>query len=144
MTPHKCNPAQAQLWVIWKEFYFHFHTPAKYEYITNFFLVGTVKLKAAGWILLNSFTRVHFTHVHLHSHIHKTHAKVSILRKQNHSKAWHFFIKHFKAIFGTGTAIESVDLRMNRIWKWRRQWHPTPVLLLGKSHGWRSLVGRSP
>ena len=26
----------------------------------------------------------------------------------------------------------------------RRQWHPTPVLLLGKSHGWRSLVGCSP
>ena len=24
---------------------------------------------------------------------------------------------------------------------WRRQWHPTPVLLPGKSHGWRSLVG---
>ena len=28
--------------------------------------------------------------------------------------------------------------------KWRRQWHPTPVLLPGKSHGWRSLVGYSP
>ena len=27
---------------------------------------------------------------------------------------------------------------------WRRQWHPTPVLLPGKSHGWRSLVDRSP
>ena len=26
----------------------------------------------------------------------------------------------------------------------RRQWHPTPVLLLRKSHGWRSLVGCSP
>jgi len=26
---------------------------------------------------------------------------------------------------------------------WRRQWHPTPVLLPGKSHGWRSLVGCS-
>ena len=26
----------------------------------------------------------------------------------------------------------------------RRQWHPTPVLLPGKSHGWRSLVGYSP
>ena len=26
---------------------------------------------------------------------------------------------------------------------WRRQWHPTPALLPGKSHGWRSLVGRS-
>ena len=27
--------------------------------------------------------------------------------------------------------------------KRRRQWHPTPVLLPGKSHGWRSLVGCS-
>ena len=26
----------------------------------------------------------------------------------------------------------------------RRQWHPTPVLLPGKSYGWRSLVGCSP
>ena len=26
----------------------------------------------------------------------------------------------------------------------RRRWHPTPVLLLGKSHGWRRLVGCSP
>ena len=27
---------------------------------------------------------------------------------------------------------------------WRRQWHPTPVLLPGKSLGGRSLVGYSP
>ena len=26
----------------------------------------------------------------------------------------------------------------------KRQWHPTPVLLPRKSHGWRSLVGGSP
>ena len=26
----------------------------------------------------------------------------------------------------------------------RRQWQPTPVLLPGKSHGWRNLVGCSP
>ena len=26
----------------------------------------------------------------------------------------------------------------------RRQWQPTPVLLPGKSHGWRRLVGCSP
>ena len=26
----------------------------------------------------------------------------------------------------------------------RRKWQPTPVLLPGKSHGWRSLVGYSP
>ena len=27
---------------------------------------------------------------------------------------------------------------------WRRNWHPTPVFLPGKSHGQRSLVGCSP
>ena len=27
---------------------------------------------------------------------------------------------------------------------WRRQWHPTPVLLPGKSHGRRSLIGCNP
>ena len=27
---------------------------------------------------------------------------------------------------------------------WRRQWQPTPVLLPGKSHGQRNLVGFSP
>ena len=31
-----------------------------------------------------------------------------------------------------------------QIFIWRRQWHPTLVLLLGKSHGQRSLVGQSP
>ena len=29
-------------------------------------------------------------------------------------------------------------------WTRRQRWHPTPVLLPGKSHGWRSLVGCSP
>ena len=28
--------------------------------------------------------------------------------------------------------------------EWRRQWHPPPVLLPGKSHGQRSLVGCNP
>ena len=27
---------------------------------------------------------------------------------------------------------------------WRRKWQPTPVVLPGKSHGWRSVVGYSP
>ena len=27
---------------------------------------------------------------------------------------------------------------------WRRKWHPTPVFLPGKLHGWRNLVGYSP
>ena len=41
----------------------------------------------------------------------------------------------------------SVALMFKKIssdqWR-RRQWHPTPVLLPGKSHGQRSLVGCSP
>ena len=38
----------------------------------------------------------------------------------------------------------SFDLHLPNNWQWRRQWQPTPVLLPGKSHGWRSLVGFSP
>ena len=36
------------------------------------------------------------------------------------------------------------DLERSRAHEGRRQWHPTPVLLPGKSHGWRSLVRCSP
>ena len=35
-------------------------------------------------------------------------------------------------------------LQYSNVFIRRRQWHPTPVLLPGKSHGWRSLVGCSP
>ena len=37
-----------------------------------------------------------------------------------------------------------LDLKTIMILFQRRRWHPTPVLLPGKSHGWRSLVGCSP
>ena len=50
--------------------------------------------------------------------------------------------------------VESYSLCFNQPSRWfwcmlkveprRRQWHPTPVLLPGKSHGWRSLEGCSP
>ena len=36
------------------------------------------------------------------------------------------------------------QLCIPKYYRWRRQWHPTPVLLPGKSHGQRSLVGCSP
>ena len=49
------------------------------------------------------------------------------------------------------TIISSGGSRSWQVWKItgyalsrRRQWHPTPVLLPGKSHGQRSLVGCSP
>ena len=40
--------------------------------------------------------------------------------------------------------MESGDLGESNCISRRRQWHPTSVLLPGKSHGWRSLVGCSP
>ena len=54
------------------------------------------------------------------------------------------------------TGIMSTILRCVQIEHWhlgyyihtehvrRRQWHPTPALSPGKSHGWKSLVGCSP
>ena len=54
---------------------------------------------------------------------------------------------------GNGRAGEMGSFKTLPIWKfsgnlcitsWRRQWQPTPVLLPGKSHGRRSLVGCSP
>ena len=38
----------------------------------------------------------------------------------------------------------STQLQLPILYYWRRQWHPTPVLLPGKSHGRRSLVRCSP
>ena len=52
---------------------------------------------------------------------------------------------------GINVTVKRKTLMLNflPIWKelilsWRRQWQPTPVLLPGKSHGQRSLVGWSP
>ena len=38
----------------------------------------------------------------------------------------------------------AIDLVLMNLSTFKRQWHPTPVLLPGKSHGQRSLVGCSP
>ena len=39
---------------------------------------------------------------------------------------------------------EVMSITLSKVVFRRRQWHPTPVLLPGKSHGQRSLVGCSP
>ena len=45
----------------------------------------------------------------------------------------------------SGVICENTDFfRLSQDLLWRRQWQPTPVLLPGKSHGPRSLVGYSP
>ena len=41
-------------------------------------------------------------------------------------------------------SIEEVQYKEGSELRLRRRWHPTPVLLPGKSHGRRSLVGCSP
>jgi len=38
----------------------------------------------------------------------------------------------------------SHEIKRHLLLGWRRQWHPTLVLLPGKSHGWKSLVSCSP
>ena len=51
--------------------------------------------------------------------------------------------------FGLENSVDCIVHWVTKSWTglsdfWRRQWHPTPVLLPGKSHGQRSLVGCSP
>ena len=47
-------------------------------------------------------------------------------------------VKHLPVMQDTG-----FNPRVGKI-PWRRKWQPTPILLLGKFHGLRSLVGYSP
>ena len=42
-----------------------------------------------------------------------------------------------------GIESRPLELGAQSVSPWRRQWHPTPVFLSGKSHGRRSLVGCS-
>ena len=61
----------------------------------------------------------------------------------------HRLIGHRRVSLFLGFLSRSFDLYFcfyaSTILFWRRrQWHPTPVLLPGKSHGWRSVVGCSP
>ena len=46
--------------------------------------------------------------------------------------------------FTTLCKVSAIQQNESAICIWRRQWHPAPVFLPGKSHGWRSLVGCSP
>ena len=52
--------------------------------------------------------------------------------------------KFFKVCTCVGHMNDIYDLNLTSEKSQRRQWHPTPVPLPGKSHGWRTLVGCSP
>ena len=68
------------------------------------------------------------------------------------SKFWHtYFIKKDSFTFSFPIWLPFIscsNLFLGKVFSSflnrRRQWHPTPVLLPGKSHGRRSLVGCSP
>ena len=68
----------------------------------------------------------------------------------SHSQLWVLFlltVQNFSILGCKGYnqshfSIEHLVISMCRVR--RRQWHPTPALLPGKSHGQRSLVGCSP
>ena len=47
-------------------------------------------------------------------------------------------VKHLSTMWET--RVWSLDREI----PWRRKWQPTPVLLPGRSHGWRSMGGCSP
>ena len=63
-----------------------------------------------------------------------------------------FLFNHLHALWLCGFHLTSFNPsflfhKIRNMWlpiSWRRRWHPTPVLLPGKSHGWRTLVGCSP
>ena len=51
---------------------------------------------------------------------------------------------HWPFLTGGSLGKGKFILALSRVDSQRRQWHPTPVLLPGTSHGRRSLVGCSP
>ena len=53
-------------------------------------------------------------------------------------------VKSFQRACVTMEYSSLLDLSLRTQGRWRRWWHPTPVLLPGKSHGRRCLVGCSP
>ena len=53
---------------------------------------------------------------------------------------WIFKVKYYKSTALGWPKHHYIETLSNR----RRQWHPTPVLLPGISHGWRSPIGCSP
>ena len=121
---------------------------------------------------IHTYTCTHmYTHTHTHTHTHKdSHVKVVSLTKcyitgDALEFANHAFsstnvclvnktqvegvpvvirgLSHLKWLFYKASCETIFFLKMITHLTRRRQWHSTPVLLPGKSHGRRSLVGCS-
>ena len=76
--------------------------------------------------------------------------KIFFTYKSNKPKTPHT-VRYLLFIFDWHRILKYIDTHIHAcicthilLYNRRRQWHPTPVLLPGKSPGWRSLVGCSP
>ena len=57
---------------------------------------------------------------------------------------FNLYVEYIMRSAGLEEAQAGIKIAGRNINNLRYAWHPTPVLLPGKSHGWRSLVGCSP
>ena len=101
---------------------------------------GWFALRLTGLIPLQSkgFSRV-FSSTIIRHQFFRTHPSLS-------SVTFHVPISYLHFLFGKKSIQFYPFFKLGCFIKYlrRRQWHPTPVLLPGKSHGWRSLVCCSP
>ena len=72
----------------------------------------------------------------------KNDSKIPIMKKKTKTKTGQNVNETEMANF-TKKGRPTFDPWVRKI-SWRRKWQPTPVFLLGKSHGRRNLVGYSP
>ena len=72
----------------------------------------------------------------------------SVLRNHHGSREWRKLVTSLEVLVWAMWRIQTWSRYKNMVMvvlkQRRRQRHPTPALLPGKSHGWRSLVGCSP
>ena len=99
---------------------------------------------AKSWTRLKWLSTCTHTHACTQTHTHaRTHTHTHIYFLQKSTKAGRGGWAVQRVIIWTST-LDLYNSMLFWFFSWRRQWHPTPVLLPGKSHGRRSLVGCSP
>ena len=99
-------------------------------------------------IYINLILKIEYTQPYTYTHTHtQTHTYIHIPDSSVQFSRWVGFNSlrpHGLQHAGPPCTSPTPRVYPNSCPLWRRQWQPTPVLLPGKSHGWRSLVGYSP
>jgi len=107
--------------------------PRKWTHVSCDSCITGYLLKPYECICVYIYTHTH-TYIHIYTHIH-IHTYICTYI---HTHIYTYMYVHIYT--HTHTYIYIYIHTYIR----RRQWHPTPVLWPGESHGWRSLVGCSP